>query len=912
MMANVHPLGFTRLSSGKGGDGRASLNIIFVHGLRGHPRGTWSTAATVRNDSSNTPRKHKGLKSLFKQKTALAEEQAPAPSLSPSQVFWPEQYLAPDIPQASVWTYGYNADIIGGLFQANNKNSISQHGQDLAVRLERDIENEEPIVFVVHSLGGIILKDAIRRSEEICKRTKLIVFFGTPHRGSGTVSWALIASNLARLALQDSNKKMLETLEVNNEVLNYIHDSFKKIMSREGIKVHSFQEAQGISGMKGLDEKVVDDFSSKLDYLDKLETVESIDANHMQMVRYSSKDDQGYRAISGILRSFVRRMESPRAPVTGPADVSSSTAPFMVPFPRDNWFVGREDTIAKIGEKRAASLNHTRVALVGLGGVGKSQVAIEYAYRTQQAEPRTLVLWIHASDPARFKQRYREVADQIALPGRDGPKADILKLVYAWLSDRRNGQWLMILDNVDDDNVFFAEDDEGERTLQASKMNGDGVSSRMPLEGFLPQTPNGAILITSRNKTAAINLVGLHGIIAVDPMVEEDALALLKTRVPFDEDEEAEAKALVQVLEHIPLAINHAAAYIKTRAPMTTISTYLELFFTSDDYQVRLLDKKEWKDTRRDYSTRHPVMRTWQISFSQIRKTHRSAADMLALMSMFDKQGIPRSFLQRGGIDQLDFDDALTPLLNFSLVRAEVGNQSFSMHRLVQLSMRTWLKDEQELETWVEESSEVIIAAFSGRITLVDFALLLPHMHEVIGHIKRYRDDSLPQGNLDSKILQWASHAMESSFQMLVDIEQMAHGPGHRDPRALTNVINLVSTMEMQEGYEEAGRKAPELMEKLLWLQHPDTFDGLFNPELALDSPGVYEELEAIYRRVEEGFRNACETRNVDMLFTGLQSLVSSIRRHGKDREAEAMHQRAMEVSKELLEPEHLHASIDE
>jgi hypothetical protein len=62
-------------------------------------------------------------------------------SLSPTTVFWPEEYLAADIPQACVWTYGYNADVIGGLFQANNKNSISQHGRDLSVRLEREIDN---------------------------------------------------------------------------------------------------------------------------------------------------------------------------------------------------------------------------------------------------------------------------------------------------------------------------------------------------------------------------------------------------------------------------------------------------------------------------------------------------------------------------------------------------------------------------------------------------------------------------------------------------------------------------------------------------------------------------------------------------------------------------------------------------
>lgn len=60
----------------------------------------------------------------------------------PSDIFWPEEYLVPDLPQARIWTYGYNADVIGGLFQANNQNSVSQHGRDFAVRLERDIDNE--------------------------------------------------------------------------------------------------------------------------------------------------------------------------------------------------------------------------------------------------------------------------------------------------------------------------------------------------------------------------------------------------------------------------------------------------------------------------------------------------------------------------------------------------------------------------------------------------------------------------------------------------------------------------------------------------------------------------------------------------------------------------------------------------
>ena len=97
---------------------------------------------------------------------------------------------------------------------------------------------------------------ALRRSKTCRSRTNFIVFLGTPHRGSGYANWGEIASNLVRIGLQDSNKRVLATLEVNGEVLDNIHEEFKSIVSEHGIKVHSFQEAHGITGMKGLHDKV--------------------------------------------------------------------------------------------------------------------------------------------------------------------------------------------------------------------------------------------------------------------------------------------------------------------------------------------------------------------------------------------------------------------------------------------------------------------------------------------------------------------------------------------------------------------------------------------------------------------------------------------------------------------------------
>jgi hypothetical protein len=421
---------------------------------------------------------------------------------------------------------------------------------------------------------------AIYRSKRCRERTKFIVFLGTPYRGSIYAGWGQIAANLARVALQDANKRILKTLEVNSEVLDNIHENFKNLVLKGEIKIHSFQKAKGITGIKRLDRKVVDDFSSKLDLPKELETVESIDANHIQMARYCSKNKHGYRAISSVLKNFVRQKLGGKVTSSSrPADISSPDVLFMVPFSRDDLFVGRRDIIAKISEKQAASRNHTRVALIGLGGIGKSQIAIEYAYKIQQVEPQTLVVWIHTSNPTRFKQGYRDIADKIPIPGREDPMADILQLVYAWLSDRRNGRWLIILDNIDDDSVFFAADEDSASTAQIS----DITSHTKPLESFLPQTPNRMILITSRNRSAAINLVGTYdGIVQIKPIDEEDALTLLKTRVPFSESSKADAKALVQALERIPLVITHAAAYIDARAPITTMADYLELFRKSE------------------------------------------------------------------------------------------------------------------------------------------------------------------------------------------------------------------------------------------------------------------------------------------------------------------------------------------
>ncbi|KFZ20076.1 hypothetical protein V501_00302 [Pseudogymnoascus sp. VKM F-4519 (FW-2642)] len=838
-MAKIHREGVTLLSESEGAsEDQRGVNVIFIHGLRGHPRGTWSTSTTGRIEGTDTRTdNHKNIKTFFRLKKSKREtDDKRQTSFSPlSDIFWPEEYLASDLPQARIWTYGYNADVIGGLFQANNQNSVSQHGRDFAVRLERDIDNEDPIVFVAHSLGGIITKDALHRSETICKRTRLLVFLGTPHRGSTYAGWGVIASNLASLALQDSNKRLVQTLEVNDEVLDNIHEEFKTILTKYAIKVHSFQEAKGISGMRGLDSKVVDNFSSKLDLAREQETVETIDANHMEMARCSSRDDASYRQICGVLKQFIRTGLSSRE--TNSADNNdisfhpAPAKPFIVPFSQDEHFVGREDILDQLdlGGQQEAPKKHRRQALVGLGGVGKSQIAIEYAYRARKHRPQISVFWIHASTKTRFEQAYQEIAERLELPGRDDPKANVLRLVYNWLSDEANGQWHMVLDNVDDGSVFFENND----VVRGVSPHDQATNLQPPLETFLPQSRNGSILITSRNSTAANNLVDTFGkFIPVEPMEEKDSVELLKTKIPADNVSEADLKELAQALEGIPLAITHAAAYI------------------------RLLNNDETKDLRRDHSIRHALL----------------------------------------------FEDSVAPLVNFSLIREHSEGGAFEMHRLVQLSTRKWVELNGQLEKWRSEAIKITERLFPNGDyeTWSHCQILLPHVRSVMSSKATDQQDLVRVAAINTR-LGWyymqkgEAIRAEPILQEAIVVRERELGVNHLD--TLTSVSDLALLLRRQGRYKEAelmNRRALEGRERELGVNHPETLTSVGNLASMLQSQGRYKEAELMNRRALEGRERELRVNHPDTL-TSVSNLASVLQGQGRYKEAESMNQRALE-----------------
>jgi len=130
---------------------------------------------------------------------------------------------------------------------------------------------------------------------------------------------------------------------------------------------------------------------------------------------------------------------------------------------------------------------------------------------------------------------------------------------------------------------------------------------------------------------------------------------------------------------------------------------------------------------------RHAVITTWQVSFDQIQRTKGEAADLLALMSMFDRQGIPQRLLHNNA-DWLQFEETIAPLINFSLIREQFEGGTFEMHRLVQLSTRQWVELKEEMQKWRSEAIRIIARLFlNGHYeTWLDCQVLLPHAREVL------------------------------------------------------------------------------------------------------------------------------------------------------------------------------------
>lgn len=225
----------------------------------------------------------------------------------PAPIFWPRDLLPRECPNSRIIMYGYDTKVTKHMTGATNKNSIFSHAKDLLHALRRSRKVDRPLIFVAHSLGGIIVKEMLAISStstekelrDIVGSTASVIFLGTPHRGSPIAALGGLARILVSAIGMETNSAILDALGLRTSDLERAQEAFSGLWRKYNFRVKTFQEGLGLTGVNlGIfGNKVVPDYSSLIG--DVRENAETIQANHMEMCRFTGMDDRNYLKVSG-------------------------------------------------------------------------------------------------------------------------------------------------------------------------------------------------------------------------------------------------------------------------------------------------------------------------------------------------------------------------------------------------------------------------------------------------------------------------------------------------------------------------------------------------------------------------------------------------------------------------------------
>ena len=365
-----------------------------------------------------------------------------------------------------------------------------------------------------------------------------------------------------------------------------------------------------------------------------------------------------------------------------------------IPYRRNRNFSGREDQINDL-ERMLFIEGRERVAIVGLGGMGKTQIALELAYRIQEVamdsveEPRS-VIWMPAQNLAAVQQAATEVMQKLNLVVSD---SDSVKEAFRrYLSSETSGQWLLILDNLDETAVLDGESGQSDS-----------------LRDFLPQSRTGRTLITTRSAQIGEEMAGSNAI-ELEAMSPGEARALLERSLKKKigaEDGQVTAE-LLERLTYLPLTIGQAAAYMnQCRLPL---AAYLRLWTSADEVMISLLSK-QLRDETHYSGTQGAVATTWIVSFEAIRKENAGATHLLSFIQWMDFKAIPRRMLPVSG-SQVDMMESIGTICGYGFLSWREDGETLDMHQLVHLALRLWFKQAEEESMAEEDAGQHLLAIF--------------------------------------------------------------------------------------------------------------------------------------------------------------------------------------------------------
>ncbi|EEY21230.1 pfs [Verticillium alfalfae VaMs.102] len=303
------------------------LSIVFVHGFTGHPERTWLQKSPYTYQKQASFGTKNVRSSRFR---GILDSLKGRPE---NNVYWPRDLLPAIIPDARVLTYGYDTRISHPFGPQRSQSGVYAIARDFLCELEgRRQSPGRPIIFVVHSLGGIVVKELLKASSEslderaflkdVHDSTAGVLFFGTPHAGADPRGLAHhIVQSIARAMRISANSQVLDTLLPSSERLEELRDHFKPMAIRQNWLIYSFQEALPV---QLLGKKVVEDVSSCLEIPQEIR--QHIHANHMEMCRFNELEDPQFQKVKHALRRLAEAaLARTRATSPGPLMESDAT-----------------------------------------------------------------------------------------------------------------------------------------------------------------------------------------------------------------------------------------------------------------------------------------------------------------------------------------------------------------------------------------------------------------------------------------------------------------------------------------------------------------------------------------------------------------------------------------------------------
>ncbi|KAI9883792.1 MAG: hypothetical protein M1823_004424 [Watsoniomyces obsoletus] len=591
--------------------------------------------------------------------------------------------------------------------------------------------------------------------------------------------------------------------------------------------------------------------------------------------------------------------------------LSSFTIPFYImDVPEVDYFVGRTSALLSIEQALLPfdTAKRRKVVLHGLGGMGKTQLAIHYASKFQKHY--TAILWFNAKDEDSLRQSFVMNAKRLPdgaisedLLKNEQDLSSLEKLIQAvkrWLALPRNDKWLLIFDNVDNPKI---------------PQNRD--PSAYDIRPYFPEAPQGSIIVTTRWECFSIGKL-----LEVPKLLEhKDCVGILtETSRRADLGDDADIGELLKRLDGLPLALATAGSYLSLET--ITVSEYIQRYDESwADLQRTSPGLLSYKD-RTLYST-------WNLSYRHICQQDEAAARLLKFLAYFDNQDVWYELFaaKRIGdhrpnwLDQvtrsgLVFDAAMRTLRDHGLVHALKDPRGYGMHGCVH-SWTANVLNEQNDSHWTTALC-CVGSLVPVKKAVCDSALrrrLLPHANRFL---HRLIDENYSGTESTRIVVTLASHCLgilfseleksveaESLYQRALVGNEKALGPDHL---STLNTVNSLGILYQAQGKiveaKAMFQRAVAGMEKTLGPDHTSTLDMVNNLGYLYSYQGKLVEAEAMYQRALPGFEKALGPDHISTLYT-VNNLGILYRDQGKLVEADAMFQRALAGKERAFGPDH-------